>query len=139
MDFLIQNQQMSILILSLVGIIILVWIFLRRRKLKSNRRFAIKELNAIRERYAQNLDNKRFIYEINLLLRRVSVNNFSRQHVEGLTGEEWLQFLDSTGNTYEFTQGAAKVLAHGSYNFGEGELNTGAVYGIVKKWLKIQT
>lgn len=133
------DRQNIIVVAVGLGFLILIWLFFLRRKHKKNRRFALKELNAIRERYAENLDNKRFIYETNLLLRRISVNNFSRQHVESLTGDEWLQFLDSTGNTYEFSQGAAKVLAHGSYHFEKGELDTGALYKIIKSWIKIQT
>ncbi len=137
-DFLATNQFGQAFVFGFVFILLFLS-YMNYRKKHMDRRFAMQELNAIRDRYAQNLNNERFIYEINLLIRRIAVKNFSRQQVEGLTGQEWLEFLDATGETHEFSQGAGKVLAHGNYNNEANQLDTGSVYKITKKWIRIQT
>lgn len=55
------------------------------------------------------------ISHMNQLLRRLALMHFPRQQVASLTGEQWLRFLDKTGNTTEFSKGAGRILAYGPY------------------------
>lgn len=55
------------------------------------------------------------ISQINQLLRRLALMHFPRQQVASLTGKQWLAFLDKTGKTTVFSQGAGRILAEGPY------------------------
>ncbi|ODC03925.1 hypothetical protein BFW38_10630 [Terasakiispira papahanaumokuakeensis] len=103
------------------------------------RRYAYQELDSIRERHAAHLNNARYLYELNLLLRRLAVRNFRREHVAALTGSDWLTFLDNSLNTHEFSQGCGHVLAHGAYKAEPGQLDTAALHQLVRSWIKHQT
>ena len=48
--------------------------------------------------------------ELSVLLKRVALAAWPREDVASLTGDAWLQFLDSTGGTKDFTSGAGSAL-----------------------------
>ncbi len=49
------------------------------------------------------------------LVRQLAVTEFGRRRVAGLAGESWLEFLDRTSGTRDFTSGPGRVLATGPY------------------------
>jgi len=49
--------------------------------------------------------------ELATLLKRVALNAYSRNKVAQLSGKRWLAFLDHSGNTDQFSRGAAAVIA----------------------------
>src|SRR6516165_10054078 len=53
--------------------------------------------------------------ELSVLLKRAALATFPRKEVAGLYGEEWLQFLDKTAVTNEFTEGAGRQLISSPY------------------------
>jgi hypothetical protein len=57
----------------------------------------------------------RSLREMSLLARRYAITRFGRRRVAGLCGNDWLEFLDSTSGTREFTRGAGRLLAAGPY------------------------
>ncbi|MEM9045144.1 MAG: DUF4381 domain-containing protein [Pseudomonadota bacterium] len=49
------------------------------------------------------------------ILRRTALSAFPRGQVAGLYGDEWLAFLDRTGGTKEFSEGAGRALLVAPY------------------------
>lgn len=68
---------------------------LYRRRKYSAISMARKELAEIRSRYASDRDAGRCVRSVSGLLRRVSVSVFPRAESAGLTGADWLAFLQS--------------------------------------------
>lgn len=68
---------------------------LYRRRKYSAISMARKELAAIRSRYAADTDAGRCVRSVSGLLRRVSISVFPRAESAGLTGDDWVAFLQS--------------------------------------------
>lgn len=80
-------------------------------------------------------DNPQLLAEVSILLKRVAREKFPEQQPQNLFGEKWLQFLDNSGKTTEFTQGAGRILLE-VYQNKELE-NPSACLAVVKAWLKV--
>ena len=76
----------------------------RRWKQNAYRREALRELQTIPAS------------ELPALVKRVCLATYPREEVAALSGEPWLEFLDQTGNTTDFTQGPGRHLLELSYN-----------------------
>lgn len=73
--------------------------------------------------------------EISAILRRVAIQSYGRQRVAPLAGDAWLAFLDQTGNTSEFSSGAARVLGSERYRPAV-KADIDQVLVIAKKWIR---
>lgn len=80
-------------------------------------------------------DNPQLLAEVSILLKRVAREKFPEQQPQNLFGEKWLQFLDSSGKTTEFTQGAGRILLEVYQN--KALENPSACLAVVKAWLKV--
>lgn len=77
------------------------------------------------------------ITDINIFLRKMALSHFPHQEVAGLTGQAWLEFLDRSGNTRDFTQGPGVVLAEGPYRPALPEqFDPDALIRSVENWVR---
>lgn len=76
---------------------------------------ARKELQALHHAYQQHRDPQRLVREISILVRRLSISVTPREQVAGLTGEQWLQHLDSRMQGNPFSAGPGRVLLDAPY------------------------
>lgn len=80
---------------------------------KRRRQWVISELQQLTLNYpkspAENLS------KMSVLVRRISLALFKREHVAGLHGEAWLRFLDQQGQTDQFTRGVGRHLLSAPY------------------------
>lgn len=51
----------------------------------------------------------------NSVLKRVALVHYPEHEVAALNGERWIEFLDRSGNTSDFTTGPARALADQAY------------------------
>jgi len=79
------------------------------------RREALGALQEIAVPRKINGSDAAFTAEISILLKRIALARYPRDQVAGLTGEEWLSFLDKGVEDKGFSQGAGQVLATGPY------------------------
>lgn len=100
-----------IIILLLIIIIISLWWLLKRYRAKQQIA-AIKELLAHLETKARFDPDTAIIGEVSVLLKRVAVLRFEKSNPQLLFGASWLQFLDKTGKTDQFTQGSGRCLGN---------------------------
>lgn len=79
------------------------------------------------------------LYGFNAVLKRVALaycpQSGSQAEVPRLTGEAWLQFLDRTGETTDFTAGAGQALGHGTY---QPVFNADAegLHALCRRWIR---
>ena len=82
----------------------LLWKFFRRGRF---RREALVNLRQLCEAHQ---DQRILLEEVARLLRQVAIAKYGREEVALLSGNSWLQFLDRTGRTDQFSQGAGQAL-----------------------------
>ena len=71
---------------------------------------------------------------LSVLLRRTAIACFPQSGVAGLSGPQWLEFLDRVGNTDRFTRGQGEVLAAAPYQ-RDFDADVDNLLGLVKRWL----
>ncbi len=73
------------------------------------------------------------------VLKRTALSVFPRRQVAGLSGEEWLAFLDRTGKTDSFSTPAGRLLEGAAYDprlaATASESEVGQAASITKDWL----
>ena len=121
------------ILLSLFFVLALALIlFLRARRNKPVTRLAQDQLQHLRS--DTTLSDREKIQALSVLLRRVSVSTFPRVDSAGLTGLEWLQFLDKILAEKSFSEGPGRVLLDGPYQT-EAEIDLAPVYQVCEKWI----
>ena len=92
----------------------LLWRGWQQRQRRASTRQAMRELAALHEHFQVDGDGRRFAVEVSQLLRRVALTRWSAPQVAGLTGREWLEFLDATGGEF-MDSTAGQLLRHAAY------------------------
>ena len=99
--------------LALAGAAAWAWLAWRRRT--RVRRAALAELKRIERDYAAKGDVARLAKELSTLMRRAAITADERRRVAGLTGEEWLAWLDRGLDGRPFSEGPGRCLAEAPY------------------------
>jgi hypothetical protein len=132
-----------LLLLLIVSIVALVVWQIRRRRLFRLRKTAMSELNALYGAYQKQYDAKCFARELSVLLRRICISYFPDANVAGLTGKQWLVFLDSrlsekyNKSGQKYTDGAATVLISAPYQdkLKNSDIDVEALYRLSVEWI----
>ncbi len=59
--------------------------------------------------------NRQKLESLSALIRRVAISTSARTECAGLTGNQWLTFLDNTMKGHPFSQGIGKLLTEAPY------------------------
>lgn len=109
-------------------------LFLWQRVQKNRyRKEGLKELEDIFVK-AHEMEETVFLQEISKIMRRVAIQSYGREKVSSLTGKKWLQFLDETGKTSQFSAGDGTVLGTALYQ-ADCESDVEEVYVLAQKWI----
>ena len=103
-------------------------------------------LNLLRIRYARQyitrgisqvatLQPDQAVIRLSILMRKVAMTRFPGSSVAGLTGEEWLEFLDFSGETDQFTQGPGRSLISAPYD-RHHVCDVDSLVQVCMKWVK---
>ena len=106
--------------LLIVGLLIWVTVWAlgawrRRRLAGAAPRAALDELAALRAAHARDGDAAAFARGLSRLLRRFALARYPRRAVAGLSGEDWLVFLDAHGGGGRFQAGPGRELLTAPY------------------------
>ncbi len=71
---------------------------------------------------------------LSVVMRKIAITRFPRSQTAGLTGDDWLEFLDRSGNTDQFTQGAGRFLADAPYT-RNSDIDIAAVHQVCRQWV----
>ena len=108
--------------LAAVGVVFLIRAWLKARTRSAARRFALRQLNEIVSQYEERKDPVEFGASLSELLRRTMLAYAPRLDVAGLTGEAWLQWLDSGLAQPVFSDGPGRQILELPYRRPDAEL-----------------
>lgn len=118
-------------------IIFLVWLYKRL-----TRKTALKTANKILARIKQDAtrDSLQKLSDLSILIRRVAISVSPRTKSAGLTGRQWLEFLDTSVKGLPFSEGIGQLLADAPYRkTPPTELEISQLIALCEDWLKSQT
>ena len=95
-------------ILLILGLLLLstsIWWFWRWRQRGRPRRLALRQLAQLQQQEA----DPQTLRQLSQLLREVALQAHPWEQVACLNGKRWLEFLDRTGDTTQFTEGPGKI------------------------------
>jgi len=119
--------------LLLAALILLGWIARRRRKRQRPIRRALEELESWRTHAADRSDTEA-ASELAQLLKRAALARYPRATVARLSGDAWLAFLNHSGDTDRFSQGAGRAL--GDLRYAPVlEFEAEALAALTRAWL----
>ncbi len=125
-------------LLALLGLSLLVllagWL-VRRHRRGAAARAAQAELTALRAALAQDGDAAACARGLSRLLRRFALVRFPRRAVAGLSGEEWLAFLDAQGGGGRFQTGPGRLLLDAPYRPPQ-DLPVAELASLVEDWIR---
>ncbi len=124
--------------LIVVGLILALlaagWIFLRRRNARRGYIAAWQALEQIRCAHQQNQDSLKLARELAQWLKQVALAAFPQSRLEGVTGSDWLTFLDSSLADGSFTRGAGRVFADDIYR-KRSQPDAVSLLSLCERWL----
>jgi len=129
-----------LVLLLCTAVIAAVLLFRHIRQRRLLKRTVLAELNSIKRQYDENHDRVQLVKALSVLMRRASISYYPRVHSAGLTGQQWLQYLDSTAQTKGFEHGAGKILASAPYLPANKQLDIdfNEVFTLCQDWLSRQ-
>ena len=120
--------------LLIIGGSLIIWAWAYRQRTRP-RRLALAQLKDVKLQYAAHSDDHRAITQLSHLVRCVALAAFPRSHVAGLSGQSWLQFLDTTGHTNQFSDGPGRSLRSGPYQ-PHGPCAAAELIPLVERWIQ---
>lgn len=129
-----------ILLISFIVIISAFFIIKRIYVSKQLKRDINSELGLIKKNF-QSLSNKpQLAKSLSVLLRRASISYYPKDDIAGLTGDDWLRHLDSTGhaaNKIKFQSDTGRVLLSAPYLPGNSDVDfdSKALIQLCESWL----
>lgn len=123
------------LLLVIILITLIVYFVRRYRNHKLSALYlANKELEQIKNNFDANQNKIVLVKALSELIRRVSISVFQRQETAGLTGEEWLTFLDRYTENNAFNNGIGRVLIEAPYQ-ANPDFNSNELLELISSWL----
>jgi len=97
------------------------------------RRAAARAIAQLRSRRTHGEAPELLIADLATLLRRAAMTRHSREQVAGLTGRDWLEFLDD--DAHQFSNGVGRCLVTAPYSRGEA-VDIDALLTLCESWVK---
>jgi len=116
--------------------VLIFWIYRR-----ITRKTAIKTAQKLLIEMKKNddLNDRQKLIKLSALIRRVVISTSSRNETASLTGQHWLEYLDSTVDGSPFTSGAGRFLGDAHYQkIKSADLDISSVISVCENWLKSQ-
>jgi hypothetical protein len=101
-------------LLALLTALALLAVAWRRYRHRAALRAALAELDSLGRDHGD-ADPAALARQLSRLLRRFALTRYPRHEVAGLSGDDWLRFLDAHGGGKAFTEGAGRLLKEAPY------------------------
>ena len=123
-------------LLALILFIVMTLYFLKKRK-SAYRPFvsADNELQSLKNLYIKDNDSGKLAFALSRWLKRVALFAFPDEKLAGLTGQAWLEFLDNSAGSTEFTKGAGQVFSRDIYA-KNAHLDGRQLIELCERWLR---
>ena len=119
----------------LVALVALTLLLLRWWRGTAYRRYARHQLRLIHRQTTDDNEFAGFAAQASQILRRAALARYPREQVAALCHDNWLGFLDRTGRTTAFSQGAGRALVDAAYR-PSARGDTSALYRLCVDWLR---
>ncbi len=123
---------LAALLLALLGLGL--WRWRRWRRRRQQWRQIEAELQTIQQRIERG-EQRAAIAAINRLLRKLALMSWPRSEIASLTGRQWLEFLDRSGETRAFTAGPGRILAEGPYVAHPQQADLAGLMRATRDWI----
>ena len=117
--------------LALIVIGFVLQRYLERRARNSARREALRQLDDLLNDYESHRNVVSFAARVSELLRRAMLAYAPRQNIAGLTGEDWLAWLDRDLAHPQFVAGPGRALLELPYRNPDSDTIDADVYSLV--------
>ena len=141
-DIHLPPESMLVVLLSpwsiaVIVIVLLLVIFLvvRRRLRQKPLRAVMRELKHLSITHGHDGDGTALARGLSQLLRRYAAQRFGQAGIAGLTGRDWLDFLDANGGGCSFCNGVGAILETRPYQ-SAGDFDAAALIALVGYWLQ---
>lgn len=124
----------SIAAIAVVLLAIVLWA-IRRRLRQQFQREAMRDLARLGSGHARDGDGTQLARGLSQLLRRYAAQCFGQEGIAGLTGRDWLEFLDAHGGAGGFCNGVGAALETRPYQLA-GDFDAAALIALVRHWLQ---
>ena len=108
---------------------------LRRYRQGASARVARTELETLAADYTRDHDAAALARGLSRLLRRFALASFPHHRVAGLTGDDWLAFLDEQGGHGRFRAGSGRFLLEAPYR-PVSDLPADELVALVGEWIE---
>lgn len=122
-----------VIILLLVAAILLSMFGVKKYRKISKRKKIIQLFNSLENNYLSHQGSE-VLSKISVLLKQVAITQFPNKNPQHLHGEKWLLFLDETGKTNKFSNGAGGLLID-SYKPQVND-NLSDLFPVIRLWLR---
>ncbi|MBL4826389.1 MAG: DUF4381 domain-containing protein [Spongiibacteraceae bacterium] len=106
--------------------------FYKRYQKNRYRRLALAALDQLN----QNDNYPIFLQNLNALLKQTALAAKPTNNIASLSGKQWLEFLDKSSNTHDFSEGVGAVLLDGPYKPTPPTKNINQLQELSKRWIK---
>lgn len=122
-----------LVISSLILITTTLYLLWRSGQRNRYRRLAVKQLAALKPLH-QNPAS--YLQQLNYLLKQTAIAETNQSGVAGLTGNQWLEYLDRGIDGNQFSQGIGKVLLTGPYAIDAPSVDIVKLETLCHHWIK---
>jgi hypothetical protein len=108
---------------------------------KTTRKTAVKTAKKLLLQITQDkvCENYEKLKDISALIRRVAISTTIRTDCAGLTGQQWLEFLDRSMKETPFTEGVGRLLVNAPYqNKSPTDQEISQLTDLCEDWLNAQ-
>ncbi len=135
------------LLTCLVLLAVIIFFIKKAHQSKQLNREINIEIKKIKTQFSRTKNKYELAQSLSILLRRSSISFYSEKDVAGLTGEQWLAFLDDTtsetnssSNTKNFQSKTGNVLILAPYlpKTSDFDFDAQALLRLCENWLKTQ-
>jgi len=105
-------------LLGLAALALTVWsvnLAWRTWQARAYRREGIKRFNLLLAEFENHQNAQSYLTAYSSLLKQIAMTAYPRDRVAALSGEDWVDFLDKTTGSREFSMGAGQALIQGHY------------------------
>jgi hypothetical protein len=124
---------LGILLLLIAGVLSVA--LLRRYHKARLGHWVRPEFRLLMSQYQRDHDALALLQSISALLRRACISLYPREQVAGLTQERWLELLNKTGETSQFSEGPGQLLADGPYRGSVSASQVEELVPLVEAWI----
>ncbi len=123
------------LVALLVAMLMVTWLWRKRRRREHLARLAQRELEFIEARYRRNPDTRLLAFQVSRWLKQVALLAFPERQLQRVNGAAWLEFLDQDLPDQPFTRGCGQVFGARLYQ-RQVDLDANQVIALCDRWLQ---